>query len=93
MVSILQFWTDEASIADGKLFGGLIHLVSALAEYIMNTINPILPLGCKVSWDHIITHTPWMRKYLFNSTSEEERRMSCQPILAAGILSDLEVAM
>ena len=93
MVSILQFWTDKASIADGELFGGQMHLVSRLAKYVMNTINPILPPGCKVSWDHIITRTPWMRKRLFNSTSEEERQMRCQPIPVAGISSDLEVAM
>ena len=72
MVSILQFWTDEASIADGELFGGQMCQVSALAEYVMNTINPVLPPGCKVLWAHIITHTPWMRKRLFNSTNEEE---------------------
>ena len=72
MVSILQFWTNEASIADGELFRGRTHLVSALAEYVMSTINPVLPLGCKVLWDHVITRTPWMRKCLFNLTSEEE---------------------
>ena len=93
MVSILQFWTDEASIADGELFRGQTHLVSTLAEYVMSTINPVLPLGYKVSWDHAIMRTPWMRKHLFNSTSEEERQMCHQPILVAGILSDLEVAM
>ena len=71
MVSILQFWTHEASIADGELFRGRTHLVSTLAEYVMSTINPVLPPKCKVSWDHIITCTPWMRKHLFNSTSEE----------------------
>ena len=75
MVSILQFWTDEAFIADGELFGGRTCPVSTLAKYVMNTINPILPPGCKVSWDHVITRTLWMRKNLFNSTSEEERRM------------------
>ena len=72
MVSILQFWTDKASIADGELFRGRTRPVSALAEYVMNTINPVLPPGCKVSWDNVITRTLWMRKCLFNSTSEEE---------------------
>ena len=93
MASILQFWTDEASIADGELFGGRTRPVSALAEYIMSTINPTLPPGYKVTWDHIITRTPWMKKRLFNSTSEEERRMHRQPIPVVGISSDLEVAM
>ena len=72
MAVILQFLTDEASITDGELFGGRVHPVSALTEYIMNTVNPALPPGYKVMWDHVITCTPWMKKHLFGSTSEEE---------------------
>ena len=47
MASVLQFWTDEETIKDGALFGGCIRLVSALAEYVVNTINPHLEEGCK----------------------------------------------
>ena len=93
MASILQFWTDEVSIADGVLFGGLTCPVSTLAEYVMSTINPVLEPGLEVSWKHIISHTPWMRKRLFNATSEEECQIRHQPIPVAGISSDLEVAM
>ena len=93
MASILQFWTDEASVADGELFRGRTRLVSALAEYIMNAVNPVLPPGYKVTWDHVINCTPWMKKRLFNFTSEEERKMRHQAIPVAGISSDLEVAM
>ena len=60
MVSILQFWMDETSIADGKLFGGWVHLVSALVEYVMDTINLGLEEGYKVTWDQVMHHTPWM---------------------------------
>ena len=64
---------DQQSIyCRWQLFGGQMHLVSTLAEYVMSTINPVLPLGYKVLWDHVITCTPWMKKCLFNSTSEEE---------------------
>ena len=52
-----------------ELFGGRTQLVSALAEYVMSTINPVLPPGYKVLWDHIITRTPWMKKHLFILTS------------------------
>ena len=93
MAAILQFWTDEASIADGELFRGRSCPVSALAEYVMNTINPVLPLGYKVMWDHVISRTPWMKKRLFSSTSEEDHRMCHQPIPVVGISSDLEVIM
>ena len=93
MAVILQLWTDEASVTDGELFGGRTCLVSTLVEYVMNAVNPVLPLGYKVTWDHVITHTPWMKKRLFNFTSEEERKMRHQAIPVAGISSDLEVAM
>ena len=93
MTAILQFWTDEATVADGELFGGRICPASALAEYVMNAINPLLPMGHKVTRDHVISHTPWMKKRLFHFTSEEERRMRRQAIPVAGITSDLEVAM
>ena len=93
MAAILQFWTDEASVADGELFGGQTCPISALVEYVMNAVNLVLPLGYKVTWDHVITHTPWMKKRLFNFTSEEEQKMHRQAIPVAGISSDLEVAM
>ena len=84
---------DEASIANGELFGGQMCPVSALAEYVMNAVNPVLPPGYKVTWDHVITHTPWMKKQLFNFTSEEEWKMHRQAIPVVGISSDLKVAM
>ena len=93
MAAILQFWMDEATIADGELFGGQMHPISALAEYIMNAVNRVLPPGYKVTWDHVITRTPWMKKRIFNFTSEEEQKMRRQAIPVVGISSDLEVAM
>ena len=62
MASILQFWMDDTSIADGELFGGWICLASALVEYIMSTMNLVLEPGYKVSWDHVINCTPWMKQ-------------------------------
>ena len=49
MVSVLQFWTKEETIKDGEIFKGWIHLVSALAEYVMGTINPHPEPGYKVT--------------------------------------------
>ena len=59
----------------------------------MNALNPVLPAGHKVTWDHVITRTPWMKKRLFNFTSKEERKTCQQAIPVAGITSDLEVSM
>ena len=40
LVMVLQFWTDEAAVANGTVYGGCVCPVSALAEYVMNTVNP-----------------------------------------------------
>ena len=41
LVTVLQFWTDEATVADGAVYGGRVRPASALAEYVMNTVNPV----------------------------------------------------
>ena len=55
MVAVLQFWGDEASAADGIVYGGREHPVSTLTEYILNTINPGLDSGSKITWDDVVT--------------------------------------
>ena len=50
-------------------------------------------VGCKVTWGHVITHTPWIQKRLFNVTSAEEWLIRRQPIPVAGVSSELEIAM
>ena len=64
MALVLQFLTDEESIRDSAIFGSRIHPVSALAEYVLNTINPHLEEGYKVTWDEVVHHMPWIRKHL-----------------------------
>ena len=54
MVAVLQFWGDEASSADGIVYGGCEHPISALAEYVLNTINPGLDPGSKITWDDVV---------------------------------------
>ena len=92
MASVLQFWTDEETIKDGALFGGHIRPVSALAEYVVNTINPHLEEGCKVTWEEVVCRTPWIRKCLTgnNALVKQIRR---QPILLEGHSSELEIVM
>ena len=51
MLSILQFWTNEESIKDREIFGGWVCPISALAEYVMETINPHLEETQKVMWE------------------------------------------
>ena len=54
MVAVLQFWGDEASSTDGIVYRGHEHPVSILAEYILNTINPGLDPGSKITWDDLL---------------------------------------
>ena len=58
LVTVLQFWGDEASIADGEIYGGRVRPISTLAEYVMNTINPCLEPGSRITWDDVVTRTP-----------------------------------
>ena len=39
---------------DGVVYRGRECPVSALAEYVLNTINPGLDPGSKVSWDDVV---------------------------------------
>ena len=55
MVAVLQFWGDEASTADGIVYGGRECPLSTLAEYVLNTINPGLDPGPKITWDDMVT--------------------------------------
>ena len=55
LVAVLQFWGDEASGADSVVYGGCECPVSTLVEYVLNTINPGLDPGSKVSWDDVVT--------------------------------------
>ena len=66
LVTVLQFWTDEAT---GAMYGGHVCPASALVEYVMDTVNPGLEPGSKVSWEDVIIRTPWMSKRLHGMTT------------------------
>ena len=93
MVAVLQFWGDEASTADGIIYGGCIRPVSALAEYILNTINPGLDSGSKITWDDVVTLTPWMAKRLQGMTAAQELTVRHQALPVPGESSELEVVL
>ena len=91
LVTVLQFWTDEATVTDGAVYGGRVHPASALAEYVMNTVNPGLEPGSKVSWEDVITRTPWITKRLPGMTAGQEQTVRCQALPMPGEPSELEV--
>ena len=79
-------------IQDGEIFGGQIHPVSALAEYLMITINPHLESGCEVTWEEVVHQTPWIRQHLAGD-SAEVKWIRRQPIPVEGQSTKLEIAM
>ena len=91
LVTVLQFWTDEATVTDGAVYGGHVRPASALAEYVMDTINPGLEPGSKVSWEDMITRTPWMSKRLHGMTTGQEQTVRRQALPMPGESSELEV--
>ena len=82
-MAVLQFWEDEASTADGIVYGGQECPVSTLAEYILNTINLGLEPGSRGTWHNVVTRTPWMAKRLHRMTDSQERTVRCQALPVA----------
>ena len=93
LVAVLQFWGDEASIANGVVYGGRVCPVSALAEYVLNTINPGLEPRSQITWDDVVIQTPWMLKRLHSMTAGQEKMVRHQALLAPGMSSELELTL
>ena len=89
----MQFWGDEASSANGIVYGGCERPVSALAEYVLNTINPGLGPGSKISWDDVVFRTPWMTKQLNGMTAAQEMMVRRQALPVQGKSSELEIVL
>ena len=93
MVAVLQFWGEEASSTDSIVYGGRECPVSALAEYVLITINPGLDPGSKITWDNVVIQTPWMAKQLHSMTATQEMMVRCQALPVQGESSELEVIL
>ena len=91
LVTVLQFWTDEATVADGAVYGGHVRPASALTQYVMDTVNPGLEPGSKVSWEDVITRMPWLTKRLHGMTAGQEQTVRRQALPMPGESSELEV--
>ena len=62
-------------------------------EYILNTINPGLDPGSKITWDDVVTRTPWMAKQLHGLTAAQEMMVRCQALPVEGESLELEVVL
>ena len=93
MVVVLQFWGDEASSTNGIIYGGCEHPISTFAEYVLNTINPGLDPGSKITWDDIVIRTPWMAKRLHGMMAAQEMMVRHQALPLQGESLELEVIL
>ena len=88
MADLLQFWTNLSSL---RLFGGIFHYPSGLAEQLMTDINPSFDAPHHVTWQHIVNNTPsWLNaQALFDRSQQAEfdRQQKCH-----ANLNDLEQA-
>ena len=71
MADLLQFWTDLSS---PRLFGGIFHYPSVLAEQLMTDINPSFDTPHHVTWQRIVNNTPsWLNaQALFDRSQQAE---------------------
>ena len=92
-MALLQFWGDEASSVDSLVYGGHECPITALAEYVFNTINQGLEPGFKVTWDDVVVRTPWMTKRLHGMTGSQEVTVRRQPLPQPGVSSQLEMTL
>ena len=93
MVAVLQFWGDEVSSTNGVIYGGHDCPVSALAEYVINTINPGLEPRSKITWDDVVIQTPWMAKWLHGMMAAQEKMVRHQALPVPGVSSELDIAL
>ena len=93
MVVVLQFWGDEASSTNSIVYGGCERPISALVEYVLNTINPGFDPGSKITWDDVVIQTPWMAKWLHGMMATQEMMVRRQALPVPGKSSELEVIL
>ena len=93
MVAILQFWGDEASTTDRVVYGEHERPISASVEYVLNMINPGLDPGSKITWDDVVTQTPWLTKQFHGMMAAQEMTVKRQALPVPGESSELEVVL
>ena len=67
--------------------------IGALAEYVLNTINLGLDPRSKITWDDVVTRTPWLTKQLHGMTAAQEMTVKHQALPVPGESSELEVVL
>ena len=70
VAAVFQFWTNEQLILQGVINGSRIWPTSALAQYVMRSLNPVVSEDLRITWDQVVDRTPWIRKCLDTTEAE-----------------------
>ena len=62
-------------------------------EYILNKINQGLDPGSKITWDDVVTRTPWLTKRLHGMMATQEMTVKHQALPVPGESSELEAVL
>ena len=78
-------------------FGEMRH-PPMMAKYtgdmnVLNTVNPDLDPGSKITWDDVVTQTPWMARRLHDMMAAQEMTIKHQALPVPGESSELEVVL
>ena len=92
LCALLQTGTDEATVAEGGLYGGKRRPANPLIGRIWAMVNPFAGKTFEVSWESIESSTSWTRVRWYFSPSEKARFES-EPAPTSDLRSHLENAM
>ena len=87
LCALLQSWMDEATVADGGLYGGKRRPANPLIGRIRAVINPFAGTAFEVSWESIKTSTSWTRAHWYLGSLEKAHSSPMpHPPLTQGII-------
>ena len=92
LCALLQAWTDEATVAEGGLYGGKRRPTNPLVGRIRAVINPFADGNFEVTWESIEAWTSWTRaRWYFGSP--DKTRFESEAAPTSDLKNHLEKAM
>ena len=73
LCALLQSWTDEATVAEGGLYGSKRRPTNPLIGRVWAVINPFAGKTFEVSWESIEASTSWTRARWYFGSPEKAR--------------------
>ena len=89
---LLQAWTDEATVAEGGLYGGKRRPTNPLVGRIRAVVNPYADSNFELTWESIEASTSWTRaRWYFGSPDKVRFESEAAP--TSDLKNHLENAM